>query len=190
MRGAFRWWATSTRGTAGVIRCGCAISAGVWELFVPGVGAGTRYKYEIISRDGHALPLKADPCAMQSERPPVTASVVADADAIEDTRWTDSEWMNSRGPRQTVQSPISMYEVHAESWLRVPEEGNRGMNWHELAERLIPYAKSMGFTHLEFMPIAEHPFGGSWGYQPLGQFAPSARFGKPEQFAEFVEPRA
>lgn len=161
-------------------------NAGVWELFVPGLGAGTRYKYEIVSRDGHTLPLKADPCAMQSERPPATASVVADADAIDGYAWTDIEWMNTRGPRQTVNAPISVYEVHAESWLRVPEEGNRGMNWHELAERLIPYAKSMGFTHLEFMPIAEHPFGGSWGYQPLGQFAPSARFGTPEQFAEFV----
>ena len=161
-------------------------NAGVWELFVPGLGAGTRYKYEIVSRDGHTLPLKADPCAMQSEKPPATASVVADADAIDSFAWTDGDWMQTRGAKQTAQAPITIYEVHAESWLRVPEEGNRGMNWHELAERLIPYAKGMGFTHLEFMPIAEHPFGGSWGYQPLGQFAPSARFGTPEQFAEFV----
>jgi 1,4-alpha-glucan branching enzyme len=161
-------------------------NAGVWELFVPGIGAGTRYKYEIVTRDGHTLPLKADPCAMQSEKPPSTASVVADADAIDHYAWTDAEWMSTRGAKQTAQSPITIYEAHAESWLRVPEEGNRGMNWHELAERLIPYAKGMGFTHLEFMPIAEHPFGGSWGYQPLGQFAPSARFGTPEQFAEFV----
>jgi 1,4-alpha-glucan branching enzyme len=131
-------------------------NVGVWELFIPGIGAGTRYKYEIVSREGHTLPLKADPCAMQSERPPATASVVADADAIDGYTWTDGDWMNSRGWKQTVQSPISVYEVHAESWLRVLEEGNRGMNWHELAERLIPYAKSMGFTHLEFMPIAEH----------------------------------
>ncbi len=161
-------------------------NAGVWELFIPGIGAGTRYKYEIVTRDGHTLPLKADPCAMQSEKPPSTASVVADADAIDHYAWTDAEWMNTRGDKQTPQSPITIYEAHAESWLRVPEEDNRGMNWHELAERLIPYAKGMGFTHLEFMPIAEHPFGGSWGYQPLGQFAPSARFGTPEQFAEFV----
>jgi 1,4-alpha-glucan branching enzyme len=132
------------------------------------------------------LPLKADPCAMQSEKPPSTASVVADADAIDHYAWTDADWMATRGGKQTPQSPITIYEAHAESWLRVPEEANRGMNWHELAERLIPYAKGMGFTHLEFMPIAEHPFGGSWGYQPLGQFAPSARFGTPEQFAEFV----
>jgi 1,4-alpha-glucan branching enzyme len=160
--------------------------SGVWELFIPGIGAGTRYKYEIVSREGHTLPLKADPCAMQSEKPPSTASVVADADAIDHYAWTDAEWMASRGGKQTAQSPITIYEAHAESWLRVPEDANRGMNWHELAERLIPYAKGMGFTHLEFMPIAEHPFGGSWGYQPLGQFAPSARFGTPEQFAEFV----
>lgn len=161
-------------------------NAGVWELFIPGIGAGTRYKYEIVAREGYTLPLKADPCAMQSEKPPSTASVVADADAIDHYAWTDGEWMNSRAGKQTPQAPIAIYEAHAESWLRVPEEGNRGMNWHELAERLIPYAKGMGFTHIEFMPVAEHPFGGSWGYQPLGQFAPSARFGTPEQFAEFV----
>ena len=101
--------------------------------------------------------------------------------------WTDHDWIQSRAAKQTPRSPISIYEVHAESWLRVAEEGQRGLDWEELADRLIPYVKSMGFTHVEFMPIAEHPFGGSWGYQPLGQFAPSARFGKPEQFAQFVD---
>ncbi|MFC0401344.1 1,4-alpha-glucan branching protein GlgB [Paraburkholderia rhizosphaerae] len=160
--------------------------AGVWELFVPQIGAGTRYKYEMLTRDGHPLPLKADPCAMQTEKPPATASVVAHVDKIEQFAWTDREWMDSRGNLQTPQTPVSIYEVHAESWLRIAEQGHRGLDWSELADRLIPYAKGMGFTHIEFMPIAEHPFGGSWGYQPLSQFAPSARFGSPEQFAGFV----
>ena len=156
---------------------------GVWELFAPRVGPGTRYKYEIVSRDGHLLPLKADPCARQAERPPASASIVADPTPFD---WTDAQWMQDRTWQQTAGSPISIYEVHAESWLRVPEEGHRNLTWRELADRLIPYAKGMGFTHIEFLPIAEHPFGGSWGYQPLGQFSPSARYGAPREFAEFV----
>ncbi|WP_118181521.1 1,4-alpha-glucan branching protein GlgB [Paraburkholderia phosphatilytica] len=160
--------------------------AGVWELFIPRIGAGTRYKYEMLTRDGHPIPLKADPCAFQTEKPPATASIVADYDAIAGFRWGDADWMTSRGDKQTAQAPISIYEVHAESWLRVAEEGQRGLDWEELAERLIPYVKNMGFTHVEFLPVAEHPFGGSWGYQPLSQFAPSARFGTPQQFAAFV----
>ncbi|HEY1609729.1 MAG TPA: 1,4-alpha-glucan branching enzyme, partial [Paraburkholderia sp.] len=101
--------------------------AGVWELFVPRVGAGTRYKYELLSRDGHPLPLKADPCAMQTEKPPATASVVAHVDEIEQFPWTDSAWIQSRGANQTPRSPISIYEVHAESWLRIAEEGHRSL---------------------------------------------------------------
>ncbi|WP_133646678.1 1,4-alpha-glucan branching protein GlgB [Paraburkholderia flava] len=161
--------------------------AGVWELFVPRLEAGARYKYEIVARDGHTLPLKADPCAMQTERPPATASVVADVEAVERFAWSDAEWMHSRGDRHTERQPLSIYEVHPESWLRIDEEGRRNLSWDELADRLIPYVKEMGFTHVEFLPIAEHPFGGSWGYQPLGQFAPSARFGTPQQFAAFVD---
>jgi 1,4-alpha-glucan branching enzyme len=156
---------------------------GVWEIFLPRVGAGARYKYEIVARDGRWLPLKADPCALQTERPPATASIVPDPKPFE---WSDAQWMRDRAWQQTAASPVSIYEVHAESWLRMPEQGNRGLDWDELAERLIPYAKGMGFTHVEFLPIAEYPFGGSWGYQPLGQYAPSARFGTPEQFARFV----
>lgn len=158
--------------------------AGVWEIFIPRLGAGAHYKYEIRARDGRTLPLKADPVARQTELPPGTASIVAPP---LDFSWHDQHWMQQRAARQRVDAPISIYEVHAESWLRLPEQGNRGLDWEELAERLIPYAKSLGFTHLEFLPIAEHPFGGSWGYQPLGQFAPSARFGTPEQFATFVD---
>ena len=157
--------------------------SGIWELFVPRLPAGTCYKYEIVARNGSILPLKADPCARQTERPPATASVVPDPAPYV---WNDDAWMQRRAERQSSTSPISIYEVHAESWLRITEEGNRCLDWSELAERLIPYAKGMGFTHLEFLPIAEYPFGGSWGYQPLGQFAPSARFGTPHQFATFV----
>lgn len=157
---------------------------GIWELFVPRLGVGERYKYEIAARDGRVLPLKADPVARQSEKPPATASIVADDAPF---AWHDEAWMAERARRQSAAAPVSIYEVHAESWMRVGEDGWRGMNWEELGERLIPYVKSLGFTHIEFLPLAEHPFGGSWGYQPLGQFAPSARFGTPAQFAAFVD---
>jgi 1,4-alpha-glucan branching enzyme len=160
--------------------------AGVWELFVPRLAAGARYKYEVIARDGRTLPLKADPCAMQTERTPATASIVADTARIEQFGWTDGAWIAQRADKQTPVKPITIYEVHAESWLRIDEESRRGLNWWELADRLIPYALGMGFTHVEFLPIAEHPFGGSWGYQPLSPFAPSARYGPPEGFAAFV----
>ena len=160
--------------------------AGVWELFVPRLSAGARYKYEIVTREGHTLPLKADPCALQTERTPATASIVADWSSIEAFPWTDGAWIANRSALQTERAPISIYEVHAESWLRIEEDGRRGLDWYELADRLIPYALGMGFTHVEFLPIAEHPFGGSWGYQPLSPFAPSARFGPPQGFAHFV----
>jgi 1,4-alpha-glucan branching enzyme len=158
--------------------------AGIWELFIPRVGAGTRYKYELLDRNGNQLPLKADPVARATELPPATGSVVAPADPF---RWSDDRWMAQRSELSTYSSPLSIYEVHAGSWLRVLEDGNRNLDWHELGDRLIPYALEMGFTHLEFLPIMEHPFAGSWGYQPLSQFAPSARFGSPHAFAHFVD---
>ncbi len=158
--------------------------AGTWELFIPRIGAGTRYQYEIVGADGALLPLKADPVARATEMPPSTASVVAPETPF---RWTDDDWMSTRTERHKPSSPLSVYEVHAGSWLRVLEEEGRNLNWHELADRLIPYAVKMGFTHLEFLPVMEHPFGGSWGYQPLGLFAPSARFGTPTAFASFVD---
>jgi 1,4-alpha-glucan branching enzyme len=158
--------------------------AGVWELFIPRIGAGTRYQYEIVGADGTLLPLKADPVARATEMPPSTVSVVAPDTPF---RWTDDDWMATRAERHKTSAPMSIYEVHAGSWLRVLEEEGRNLNWHELADRLIPYAVDMGFTHLEFLPIMEHPFGGSWGYQPLGLFAPSARFGTPAAFASFVD---
>ncbi|HEY4073431.1 MAG TPA: 1,4-alpha-glucan branching protein GlgB [Herbaspirillum sp.] len=158
--------------------------AGVWEIFVPRLPAGSRYKYEIVGPNGHVQPQKADPIARATEMPPGTASVVAAGEAFV---WTDSEWMAQRGDRQAPTAPLSVYEVHAGSWLRVMEENGRSLDWVELSDRLIPYVVGMGFTHVEFMPIMEHPFGGSWGYQPLSQFAPSARFGTPADFARFVD---
>ena len=129
----------------------------------------------------------ADPCARATEAPPRTASVVADVAALDAFAWHDDGWMRARPHADRYRVPWSIYEVHAESWQRVPEEMNRSATWDELAERLIPYVQGMGFTHVEFMPIAEYPFGGSWGYQPLAQFAPSARFGPVDGFARFVD---
>ncbi|HEV7268686.1 MAG TPA: 1,4-alpha-glucan branching protein GlgB [Falsiroseomonas sp.] len=156
--------------------------AGVWELFVPRLRAGETYKYEIIGPDGSVLPLKADPLAQRTEAPPATASRVADPAPFP---WTDEAWMARRAERQAPDAPISVYEVHAASWWRDAEGASP--DWDRLADRLIPYARDLGFTHLEFMPIMEHPFGGSWGYQPLALFAPSARFGPPAGFARFVD---
>ncbi len=158
--------------------------AGVWELFLPRIGAGAVYQYELIGADGNLQPLKADPVARATELPPRTGSIVA-APAV--FAWEDHAWMAARTRRQHPDQPISVYEVHAASWMRVMEEGMRNLNWDELAARLIPYATGMGFTHLELLPVMEHPFGGSWGYQPLSQFAPSARFGSPQGFARFVD---
>ncbi|QGZ63658.1 1,4-alpha-glucan branching protein GlgB [Paraburkholderia acidisoli] len=163
--------------------------AGVWELFIPRVASGARYKYEILGAQGNVLPLKADPCAMQAEIPPGTASIVAPVEAIEQFAWSDQAWIQSRGEKQSARAPMSVYEVHASSWLPTPTQGSdsQALDWNALAERLIPYAQGMGFTHIELMPIAEHPFGGSWGYQPLSQFAPTARLGSPVDFAAFVD---
>ena len=156
--------------------------AGVWEIFVPRLRAGERYKYEIVGPDGTLLPPKSDPMARATEHPPANASVVA---APWRYRWSDADWMVRRAAAQAPSAPISIYEVHAASWLR-PEHGET-MDWRRLAEHLIPYAAALGFTHIELLPIMEHPFGGSWGYQPLSQFAPSARYGAAEGFAQFVD---
>ena len=158
------------------------VEAGVWELFIPGLPPGTLYKYEILDRDGQVLPLKADPLALATEAPPETASRVADPRGH---RWADQGWMRDRARRHAPDAPISIYEVHAASWWRDP--AGASPSWEGLADRLIPYAQGMGFTHLELLPIMEHPFGGSWGYQPLSMFAPSARFGAPEGFSAFVD---
>ena len=158
------------------------VEAGVWELFVPRLRAGARYKFEILARDGRLLPLKADPLARATEAPPATASVVAEAIRF---AWNDAAWMETRAARHAVGAPISIYEVHAGSWLR--GEGGQTLDWDALGDRLVPYLVRLGFTHVEFLPVTEHPFGGSWGYQPIGLFAPSARFGDPEGFARLVD---
>jgi 1,4-alpha-glucan branching enzyme len=158
--------------------------AGMWELFIPRLRPGERYKFEILDRDGNRLPLKADPIARATERPPATASVVAELPAF---RWTDGEWLRTRAAKQARTAPVSIYEVHAASWMRPGKDPSSVFDWHALADRLIPYVAKLGFTHIELMPIMEHPFAGSWGYQPLSQFAPSARFGRPEDFARFVD---
>jgi 1,4-alpha-glucan branching enzyme len=159
--------------------------SGVWELFIPRLQAGELYKYEIFGAHG-ILPLKADPMALATSLPPDTASKVA---APLQINWQDQDWMSGRRERQQHSQPLSIYELHAGSWqceLDDLGEVARQYTWPELAERLIPYVKELGFTHIELMPIMEHPFGGSWGYQLLSQFAPSARYGTPEQFGEFV----
>jgi 1,4-alpha-glucan branching enzyme len=155
-------------------------TGGVWELFVPRLGIGERYKYEIVGPDMSVLPLKADPFARATEMPPATASIVAETGPF---RWTDEEWLAARAARQSPHAPISIYEVHAGSWFR----GDGPVDWDALVHRLVPYVERMGFTHIEFMPVMEHPFGGSWGYQPLSQFAPTARFGSAEAFARLVD---
>ena len=153
---------------------------GFWELFVPGAKAGDRYKYEIISRAGGLLPLKSDPVAFAAEQRPSTASIVVD--------------MRSQ-PRPTpalagsnaLSAPMSIYEVHLGSWRRRLEDHNRWLTYRELAETLPGYARDLGFTHLEFLPVSEHPFDGSWGYQPTGLFAPTSRFGSPADFAALID---
>jgi 1,4-alpha-glucan branching enzyme len=156
---------------------------GVWEGFVPGLERGERYKYHIASKhDGYAVD-KADPFGIRHEMPPRTASIVWDLPY----EWGDESWMRTRGERNALRAPIAIYEVHPGSWARVPEEGERFLNWRELAERLGPYVERMGYTHVELMPVMEHPFYGSWGYQVTGYFAPSSRHGTPQDFMAFVD---
>ncbi len=150
-------------------------ASGIWELFVPGVGAGEKYKYEVLGADG-ALVLKADPLARRTERQPATASVVEAGDY----QWDDDEWMRRRGERQSVASRISIYELHLGSW-------RQGKSYRELAEELPAYVAELGFTHVELLPLAEHPFDGSWGYQVTSYFAPTARFGPPDDLRLLID---
>ena len=158
--------------------------AGVWEIFIPDLTVGDRYKFEILDGQGNLLAQKADPVARASEAAPSTASIVASTEPV---KWRDAEWLERRAQRDILDGPISIYEVHAGSWLRDMTDGGRSLDWFELSQRLIPYVKEMGFTHVELMPIMEYPFGGSWGYQPLGLFAPTGRYGTPEDFGYFVD---
>ncbi|WP_044559670.1 1,4-alpha-glucan branching protein GlgB [Azospirillum sp. B4] len=156
--------------------------SGVWEIFAPGLGQGAIYKYEIVGPDNVVLPLKADPFGFASELRPSTASVVARTD---DFPWADDAHMAHLKTMDARRSPISIYEVHLGSWRR--GDGGRYLTWDELADQLVPYAADMGFTHLEFLPVSEFPFDPSWGYQPIGLFAPTARFGTPDGFARLVD---
>jgi 1,4-alpha-glucan branching enzyme len=158
-------------------------ATGVWEIFLPGLGEGTVYKYEIRGQGGAIGPLKADPVGFGSEHPPQTGSVVRRAGG---KGWKDADWMSSRAQANSVDAPISVYEVHLGSWRRA-EGGARPLSYLELAEQLVDYALWMGFTHLELMPISEFPFDGSWGYQPVGMYAPTIRFGTPAEFAALVD---
>ncbi|WP_114394477.1 1,4-alpha-glucan branching protein GlgB [Oleisolibacter albus] len=155
---------------------------GVWEIFLPGLGEGTLYKYELLGPRGELLPLKADPFAFAAENRPHTASIVR---RIDRQPWQDRDWLQKRAARNARTAPISIYEVHLGSWKR--GEGNRFLTYRELADDLVPYAKEMGFTHIEVLPVHEHPFDGSWGYQSLGLYAPTSRFGTPADFQAFVE---
>ncbi len=142
--------------------------AGIWELFVPRVAPGSKYKFDIVGPYGTPVPWKADPVGRQTEMPPKTASVVAQPD---DWSWHDSRWMADRAKRQAVNAPITIYEVHLDSWLKPDQRDQSVALWDFAIERLLPYVVDMGFTHVELLPITEHPFGGSWGYQPLGLFS-------------------
>lgn len=155
---------------------------GIWEVFIPVLGTGTLYKFEIVGPDGVTLPLKADPFARQSEMRPKTASVVPDPTPF---TWTDEKYLAERATRDWRRTPMSIYEVHLGSWRRRPDGGF--LSYDQLAEQLVPYVADMGYTHIELLPISEHPYDPSWGYQPTGLYAPTARFGDPAGFARFVD---
>jgi 1,4-alpha-glucan branching enzyme len=160
-------------------------SNGIWEIFVPGLGEDARYKFEVLGAEGHLLALKSDPFAFafEAETPP-TASLVRSLDRH---RWGDHGWMAERARRNALDSPIAVYEVHLGSWARRADPDDPFLGYRELAERLGTYVRDMGYTHVELLPIAEHPFYGSWGYQVIGYFAPTRRYGMPEDFMAFVD---
>jgi 1,4-alpha-glucan branching enzyme len=158
-------------------------NSGLWELFIPALQSGDLYKFEIRGPDG-SVAQKADPYAFFSELRPRTASVIWD---LKGHAWHDGEWMERRRQTAWHDAPISIYEVHLSSWRRVPEEQGRWLTYRELADRLVPYVKERGFTHIELLPVSEHPFDGSWGYQTIGYYAPTSRFGTPDDFMAFVD---
>jgi 1,4-alpha-glucan branching enzyme len=158
-------------------------SSGIWAGVVKEARAGDLYKYHIIPRFGGAAKEKADPLAFCTETPPHTASVIRPLSY----EWNDADWLAARSARQAADKPLSIYEVHLGSWRHKVEDYNRPLSYRELADELVPYVKDMGFTHIELMPVMEHPFGGSWGYQTTGYFAPSRRYGDPEELMEFID---
>ncbi len=159
------------------------VPAGIWEIFLPEVGEGDHYKFEIRGPHGDVF-LKTDPLAFYAQHGTETGCMVFDLNRY---AWDDAEWMTARRERDVYNSPMSIYEVHLGSWQRIPEEGNRALSYRELVDRLIPYVKEMGFTHIELMPVMEHPFDGSWGYQVVNYYAVTSRFGNPDEFRYFVD---
>jgi 1,4-alpha-glucan branching enzyme len=157
--------------------------SGLWELFIPGVRENALYKYELRTKDG-SLRVKTDPVALKLQQSPSTAAIVVSERGY---RWNDATWMTSRPKRDFVREPMSIYEVHLGSWARVPEEGNRALSYREIAPRLAAHVKALGFTHVELLPVMEHPFYGSWGYQVTGYYAPSSRYGTPDDFRFLVD---
>jgi len=158
-------------------------SSGIWEIFIPGLGEGTLYKFEIKAQDGLVF-LKADPYAFYFENRPKTAAIVHN---LHNYEWQDEGWIVNRPKINWFERPVAIYEVHPGSWMRVPEENNRSLTYREMADKLVSYVKEMGFTHLELLPVAEHPLDESWGYQVTGYFAPTSRFGTPEDFMYLVD---
>jgi 1,4-alpha-glucan branching enzyme len=157
-------------------------SSGIWEIFVPGVGAGELYKFELKTQEG-ALRVKTDPFAREMEHPPATASRISESRYT----WGDDAWMQARASRDIRREPMAIYEAHAGSWARVPEEGHRWLSYRELAVRLVAHVQRLGFTHIELLPIAEHAYYPSWGYQVTGYYAPTVRYGSPDDFRYFVD---
>ena len=158
--------------------------SGIWEIFVPGVGKSESYKFYIRSRYNGFEAEKSDPYGLSFEHRPKTASIVCD---INTYSWGDEEWVKKRQETNWLTSPVSVYEVHFGSWMRVPDEGDRFLTYAELADTLIEYVRQMGYTHIELLPVSEHPLDASWGYQTIGYFAPTSRFGTPEEFMYFVD---
>lgn len=178
LKGDFNGW----NGTTHQLRVRDDFS-GIWEGFIPGMSEGSVYKYHIVSRYNDYRVDKADPIAFCSETPPKTASVVRTLSHD----WGDGEWMEKRHVQNSLKSPYSIYEVHLGSWRRVPEDGNRPLDYRELATELVDYVVEMGFTHVELLPVMEHPFYGSWGYQTSGYFAPTSRYGAPADFMYLID---
>ncbi|MCZ6577834.1 MAG: 1,4-alpha-glucan branching protein GlgB [Gammaproteobacteria bacterium] len=157
------------------------LNNGVWDLFIPGMGSGELYKFELLDAEGGLLPLKADPFARRMESPPGNASIVH----YDDYQWQDDSWISNRSEKNTLDGPMATYEVHLGSWRR--GNNNSFLSYRDLASDLVAYVREMGYTHIELLPVTEHPFDGSWGYQPIGLFAPTYRFGNPEDFKYFVD---
>lgn len=159
-------------------------NSGIWSCFIPGLESGTIYKYYISSKVNNYQAEKTDPCGFAAEMRPKTASVVWDLNTY---KWNDSEWVKNRKERNGLEAPVSIYELHLGSWMRNPEDGSRWLTYRELAATLVPYIKEMGFTHVEFMPVAEHPLDASWGYQSTGYFAATSRYGTPEDLMYLID---